>query len=272
MKSLFFISIIAFSFLNFNIATTYAGSNSENYARITRNQVYLYTLPEDKNENVLFEIPKSYFVELLSQHNDLFYKAKYIDIVGFIKIDDVLPVSTTPQNPYADNIRFRVYSSDGVNIRTEPYIKNGLETIKGSLTVLDENVIYYGKIEGEEAVKNRGTTWYYCKYKTNKESIYGYVYAGFCDMLTQITENEEISTFTNNPFFITQDEIINTQLSSNNTTKNIILTLTIIPTIIFLYLLFKPYKIKNKNPKNKSDLFIKAKTQKNQKLYDDYEL
>ena len=153
MKSLFYILIIAFLFFNSNIETTSASSNSKNYARITQNQVYLYTLPEDKYENVLFEIPKTYFVELLSQHNNLFYKAKYIDIVGFVKVDDVLPVSTAPQNPYADNIRFRVYSSDGVNVRTEPYIKNGLETIKGSLTVLDENVIYYGKIEGEEAVK-----------------------------------------------------------------------------------------------------------------------
>jgi hypothetical protein len=220
----------------------------------------------------LFEIPKSYFVELISQYDDVFYKAKYIDITGYIKINEVSPVSTAPQNPYANDITFRVYSSDGINVRTEPYTKNGLETIKGSLTVLDENVFYYGKIEGEEVIKNRGNIWYYCKYKTNKEMIYGYVYAGYCDMLTKINENNEEATYTSNPFFITQSEIINNQLTTNNSIKNTILILTTIPTILFLFLLFKPYQITKKEKQNKKSILIKPKQKENKTFYDDYEI
>lgn len=272
MKSLFIvISILLFK--SFDLSFSYAETQNKNYARILEDKVYLYSLPNEDSENILFELPKTYFVELISQYDNSFYKIKYIDITGYVKIDQVTPVSTTPQVPFLENITFRVYSSDGINVRTEPHTKNGLETIKGSLTVLDENVFYYGKVVGEEVVKNRGNTWYYCKYKTNKETIYGYVYAGFCDMLTTINNNNETLEYTNNPFFITQSEIINNHLTSNNNIKNLIIILTIIPTIVFLFLLFKPYKIINAENKKKINTLIKPKKHKrNNYYYDDYEI
>ena len=272
MKTLFIIFIFFLSFSQKELCFSFAATKTQNFARITTDSVYIYSLPDNNSKNILFEIPKSYFVELISQYDEYFYKAKYIDITGYVKINEVNPVSSAPQNPYANNITFRVYSSDGINVRTEPYTKNGLETIKGSLTVLDENVFYYGKIEGEEVIKNRGNVWYYCKYKTNKEIICGYVYAGYCDMLTKINENNETSTYTTNPFFITQSEIINTQLTTNDNIKNTILIFTTIPTIIFLFLLFKPYQITNKEKHKKNNSLIQAKNKERKNLYDDYEI
>ena len=270
MKTILILLSLLISFLSFPNNLSFAASKKQNFARITNDNTNLYSLPNNEDENILFEIPKSYFVELISQYDETFFKAKYIDIVGYVKVSEVKPVATPPQNPYAVNIRFRVYSSDGINVRTEPYTKNGLETVKGTLTVLDENVIYYGKKCGEEVVKNRGNTWFYCKYKNPKETIYGYVYAGFCDMLTTINTNNEEINYTDNPFFITQNEIINNHLKNNNS-KNLIFIFTLLPTFVFLYLLFKPSKIINKEKKSKLNALITPQT-KQRKTYDDFEL
>ena len=270
LKLLIFLSF----FLSFNsfLDEPHAYTKTKYFAKIENSETYIYSLPNDKNENKLFEIPKSYFVELLSQYNETFYKAKYLDLTGYIKINEVTPVSNTPTTPYADNITFRVYSSDGLNIRNEPSTKNGLETIKGSLTVLDENIMYYGKISGEEVVKNRGSIWYYCKYKNNHEVILGYVYAGFCDMLSPIEENKENFTICNNPFNIQNTETNSNTQHSKTDIKNLILILTIIPTLFLIFLLFKPFKIIEEENKKKVKKIFRKKNKTTKAIYNDFEL
>ena len=268
LKLLIYLSI----FLSFNgfLNQSYAYTKSKYFAKIENSETYIYSLPNDKNENKLFEIPKTYFVELLSQYNEYFYKAKYLDLTGYVKINEVSPVTNTPSNPYANNITFRVYSNDGLNIRSEPHTKNGLETIKGSLNVLDENIMYYGKISGEEVIKNRGTTWYYCKYKNDREVVLGYVYAGFCDMLSPIKENNENFTVCNNPFTTNNTEINST--TNNKDVKSLILIFTITPTLFLILLLFKPFKIIEKESKKQTKSILKRKRKTNRTLYDDFEL
>ena len=270
LKLIIFLSI----FISFNCFNNqaFAYSKSKHFARVENNETYIYSLPNDKSENMLFEIPKTYFVELISQYNETFYKAKYLDLTGYVKINEVTPVSNTPTSPYASEITFRVYSSDGINIRSEPHTKNGLETIKGSLTVLDENIMYYGKISGEEVIKNRGTTWYYCKYKNNREVIMGYVYAGFCDMLTTIEEHDEETIACDNPFINNNIEI-NTSIKSNEVNiKNLILIFTIIPTLFLIFLLFKPFKILENESKKQVNKIFKNKKKTTKTIYDDFEL
>lgn len=257
MKKLILLILLFIILLTTPIQTTFA--KNENYARIILNNTYLYSTPNTNNDNMLFELPNSYFVQLISQYDETFYKVKYIDLVGYVKISEVQPVSTTPTKPYLSDITFRVYSSDGIYIRSTPSTKNETTNIKGEVSILDENIIYYGKIDGEECVKNRGNIWYYCKYKNDNETVLGYIYAGYCDMLSEIIENDEVLTTSNNPFKTTQTAILNEQLKPSNSIKNVILILTTLPSLVLIYMLFKPSKIlNNKNKIKHKNKYIKT--------------
>ncbi|MFQ6724521.1 MAG: hypothetical protein ACLRFE_04250, partial [Clostridia bacterium] len=72
------------------------------YAQILHAGCYLYKSPVDNTNysNVYFMLENSYFVELLSDYNDEFYKAKYMDIVGYVKKSQVQCVQGTPKTPY----------------------------------------------------------------------------------------------------------------------------------------------------------------------------
>ena len=102
----------------------YASSSTTYYARILFEQVYFYKTPSDINEisNIYFELPKTYFVELLSKHGD-FYEARYLNFKGYVKKDSVQAISTTPVNPFLDNITFRVYAELSQSLRTSPNLQ-----------------------------------------------------------------------------------------------------------------------------------------------------
>ena len=62
----------------------YIYASGEFYGRILSTNIYLYSSPSssDDNQNQIFMLPITYFVKLLGDENDLYYKAEYKGIFG----------------------------------------------------------------------------------------------------------------------------------------------------------------------------------------------
>ena len=70
-----------------SILPTYASTYDTYFARVMYDDVFLYKTPVDISsyENVMFVIPKTYFVELTEEAGTDFYKANYLDFTGYVK-------------------------------------------------------------------------------------------------------------------------------------------------------------------------------------------
>lgn len=249
----------------------YAEESTKHYARIKNMGVYLYKTENQTydNSNIMFLLENTYFVELLEDTNDTFYKAKYLNAIGYVKKTDVQCVRGTPLNPYATNISFRVFAQNGINIRNTPQSSKGLSNTIGTIPYLESNITYYGKITGEEAIPFRGNTWYYCSYVKNGVETMGYVYSGYCDLLSTINLNLEVLEEIDKPEFTKQTSAIisdddnekGTILPGVSRTNEILIIVAVcIPGFIIIYLLFKPSlksNTENKKTKNKKlDYFV----------------
>lgn len=217
-----------------NSLTTYA------YARVENSSTYFYSFPQRNiSDNALFVIPESYFVLLLSNFNDYFYKAQYRDLVGYVLKDEVSPVAETPENPFLENFTFWVFSSDGRNVYSTPSSINGTVTTRVDL---HQQANFYGAISGEEMVSERGTTWYYC----NVNDTFGYLYEGLCDTSSTVSLNTEVVTYVSNPFE-DDDSYLYNLVEMTSGLKILVLFLLIFPALFLIYLLFKPFKLEQKS-------------------------
>lgn len=237
-------------FCNANIGTTTFADNIY-YGRATASGIYFYSTPEittDKN-NRIFEIPETYFVLLLGDENDLFYRAKYNDIYGFVLKNEVSCIQGTPQKPYVTNATFRVFTPNGANLRSSPNQTLGTTNLITSIPFLETNLMYYGRCEGEEAISYKGNIWYYCKYVSQNQEYFGYIYSPLCDLLTNIVQNDEVFEYVTPNFSKPSDESPNKvdYLSISNPWQIIIIVLVCLPCILIIYFLFKPTSIATKS-------------------------
>ncbi len=214
------------------------------YAQVQNDNTHLYKSNSSTSiTNAYFAIPNSYFVLIISNMDEVFYKVQYKDIVGYVIKSQVIPVAETPVNPYLKNVTFRVYSSDGTNVLSSPVNTANAHTTQ-TINVLEE-VEYYGQIIGDELIENRGNVWYYCKTKNNN---YGYLYKGLSDNLSLITQNTENVTPISYPFNDEDNSYLYNLVDMSIWLKIIIIVLVSLPCVGIFYLLFKPI---NKNKKQK---------------------
>ena len=219
------------------------------YARVKGGNVKLYKTPSaiDDYSNIHFVIPETYFVELLDYETEEFFSARYLDSYGYVKISDVQCVAGVPQNPFAAKASFRVFSPNGLELRSSPSQSDGLNVV-ANINYLETNLQYYGKITGEEAIVYKGTEWYFCKYTKNGQEQKGYVYSVFCDLLTTISSNTEILEYVDQPTFETEDtstapEGTPSISSLPSITQVLIIIAICIPCVLIIYLLFRPTRL-----------------------------
>jgi len=144
------------------------------FARIFDDNIYLYKTPNNTvSDNIYFVLQPTYFVELLEEANSTFYKAKYLDIEGYVKKNEVQVVATPPRTPYANNINFRIFNNSSQIMRTIPSASGGNSTQVCFLPLFSQDAQFYGYIEGESAIPQRTNIWYFCKYTLDK-TYYGY--------------------------------------------------------------------------------------------------
>ena len=222
----------------------YAIKTETIYARVLFEQTYLYKTPTENNsiENIYFELPKTYFVEILNKEND-FYFVRYSSFKGYVKKDTIQAVNETPQMPFLININFRVYAQMSENLWSMPTSENPSNII-AKIPPLTENIEYIGKITGECLIEDRTNIWYFCKFSSDRD-YYGYVYSDFCDKMPLIANNTEQLTYINNPTFEENVETINA-IPENNKAVGIIIAILSVPATIFVLMVLKGSKIIHK--------------------------
>lgn len=245
--------------------TAEAESQTTYFARINSTESYLYSTPSTETDSIIFKLPATYYVELTGNADDsenAFYTANYNGINGYVQKSDVTPVQGYPINPFASNLSFRVFVPSGTDLRSTPSATTPFNILT-SLPYMTTNLIYYGTKAGEEVISQRGNEWYFCKYIGQTTEYLGYVYAGFCDLLPPITENQETLPQVNSEIFIPTNASQSTSQAAPKLSKEIQAVLIIcvtIPCILIIYLLFKPTKLtlgdrKTKKPAKKADYY-----------------
>lgn len=231
------------------------------WAKITKANVALYSSPLATDSNVKFYLEQSYYVKLLENEHDGFYKAEYFDEVGYVLKSDLVFVEGSPITPYPTNISFRVFSLGGLNMRSSPIESQGPFNIITTIQFLENNLVYYGKVNGEEAVAHKGTIWYYAKYlqPNSQTQPKGYLYSVFCDMLSVITVNTEQLTLIDEPNFGDIEKTPNLLSSLPQYLQITIVFAICLPCILIIYFLFKPTKISIDNGNRKKKKIKKLK-------------
>ena len=221
-------------------------ANSTNgYALVKNNNCYLYKYIVENPlfSNKYFLLEKTYYVKVIENADENFYKVEYNDITGYVKKNEIEFVKETPENPFLENITFDIYSGSSVELRNEPSTQGGVGSIITTIPAGQKNLFYYGKIAGEESIKGLGNIWYYCSYTlSNGVSVKGYVYSPLTINLSAINENNEQLTTVSVKNYVP----INSLLYLNLSTKNIIIILLSIPSLFVVYLFVKPTKILKK--------------------------
>lgn len=252
-KYYFALLLIAVFCLLISATKTYKASNAQAsykltsyvYARAEKEGAFLYKTPSVVQEdNIYFEIPKSYFVLLISNFTTDFYKAQYRDMVGYVLKNTVSPVKEKPQTPYLTNITFRVFSSDGLEMLSSPFPSINKVIVQN--VELYKSIDYYGSCYGDEYVEGRGNIWYYCKDEKS-----GYLYKGLCDNLSPIPLNTELTTTIENPFETGDNDYLYALVDLSIEMKIILVIVVCAPSILIVYMLFKPFRIKKKMTKNR---------------------
>lgn len=226
---IFFSLIISVSVFNCT-STVYA--KSPTFAQIKNSNTYIYKSAElnESISNKLCLVENSYFVKIINNFNNDFYKVEYNGITGYVKKENLVLVSGTPVNPYPNNIYFNI-NNTSCYLRSSPKIK---DTINNTICIVPagtKSLRYIGKIIGEEAIDFNGTIWYL----TEVNGTTGYVYSAYTNSITTIGENTEtISLFTGYDYSKVNP--------LSNTTCIFVILITIIPFLIILFLIYLPRK------------------------------
>ena len=241
---------ISASFSTFTYAETEYVASSPQYARVKSANVKLYKTATEVEDysNYYFFIPETYFVELTGYENEKFFCARYLDVVGYVKISEVQCVAGLPQKPFASQMSFRIFIPSGIELRSSPTQSEGLNALS-NINFLETNLQYYGTANGEEAISYKGNVWYYCKYFKADTELQGYVYSAYCDLLSTLQPNTEVLEYVDEPTFQTKDtsaDPANTDASISklpSTTQILIIVAICVPCILIIYLIFRPTKI-----------------------------
>lgn len=279
--AMFYLFVLSFFYQqkNFFIKAN-ASYTTYTYAQVKSDDTYLYKTPDNVYlQNAYFALPNTYFVMLLKNYDEYFYKVQYRDLVGYVLRNKVMPVKEKPKTPYLQNITFRVFSSDGTKVYTSPFDTQNQNPI--NQVEVYQTLDYYGFILGDEYIKDRGLTWYFAKSLTNttqnlansKNQISGYFYSGLCDSLPIIPPNTESVTPNNNLLLEEDTSFLFNLIDLSPFLKVLLVVLISLPCVGLIFLLFYPFKIqKDKLKNNCKNKFsrtknTKSKDSKNQKTY-----
>lgn len=226
-----------------------ADTNLSYYAKITNN-AYFYK--EANDTTPLFQVPNSYFVLLTGDAGEDFYSAKYGNCLGFVKKTEVTPMDGTPEKPYATIFNFRVTSMSGLALMSEATFESE-ELI--TVDFLEDDLFFYGNLQGQEFFSNSTDIWHYCSYTKNNKNYYGYLFSYYCDFETSITDNKEYFDEITGTLVFTVSPEINSGMS--DTVKALIVLGIAITLLIICYFFIAPSKNKNRTkiPRRKRDYY-----------------
>ena len=237
-----FVSIFTVKQTQTKVASTTATSG---YAQIVTNDCYL--LKNANQDSKYFLLEQSYFVKVTEDFDDVFFKVNYLEFDGFVEKSKVSFVEEYPDTPFLSGITFDIYSLGNVCMRSSPITLNDDSNILCTIPQNTKDLLYYGKISGEEAIDGLGNIWYYSAYQDEDNNVYkGYIYAPLVTNLSNITTSDQVVTFVDVVGFTPVDNLLYLNLS----TKNMLIVITALPCIAVVLLMIVPSKIKQKEELN----------------------
>lgn len=216
-------------------STTYAASEKAYYAKVLSDNVFLYSSANEDEDCRIFTIPNSYFVLLIGESGN-YYHAKYSGVMGYVKKSDVTPMDGVPVCPFASQ-SFRAFSQNGLDVYSSP--RASASTL-GKLSFLQDDILLYGTIYGDELFPKSTNTWFYCSYNNGSESVNGYVFSYYCDNLSLASENMEYFSEITTPLSFGDNLPAGGGLS--DTAIAMIVLGVSLPCLIILYLILSPKK------------------------------
>src|SRR5690554_7202741 len=144
--NLILLLLISFCFVPKSSVTAF--SNSATYARVKANNTHLYRTAHinESLENKWCLLPQTFFVKILDNFNDIFYKVEYKSIVGYVKKEHVNLVNEIPINPYPPQTIFALKPTIGAHLRVVPKQNSSLSNTVATIPQGTTNLIYLGKI------------------------------------------------------------------------------------------------------------------------------
>lgn len=244
MKRFFTIAVVLlFVFLSiFTIKTTQTKSvsttnSTSGYAKILTNDCYLLDSPNESSH--LFLLEQSYFVKVVEVYDSIFYKIKYLEFDGYVEKSKVGFVEEYPKEPFLTGITFDIYDLANVCMRSSAKTIPTDSNILCTINVSTKDLTYYGKCVGEEAMSGLGNVWYYCAFEDENGKVFkGYIYSPLTRNLSAIASSTENLSLVNVTNFVPVDNLLYLNLS----TKNMLIVVTIIPTLFVAILLTKNSK------------------------------
>lgn len=252
MKKFILISILLFLIIQIfpTNQITNVEAEQKSYARIETSGSYLYktATSNPKTNNIWCELEKTYFVQILNDYNDNFYKVSYNSIIGFAKKSDLNVVLSTPLMPYPSGININIKNTSGCYLRSSPISKTSTNNIISTLNKGTKNILFIGYIHGDENVDLKGNVWYLVKF----ENEIGYIFSDFVENKVTIYPNlEEINLLNNNLSATLLNPI-------SNSTTLLLIVIILLPCLVILLVMFLPKKATaNIRKKNKQVKEIK---------------
>lgn len=152
MKKLVVLCLLAL-FVCADFAPAYALGESSEWARVVKDNVYLYA--EQESNKQMFILEKSYYVQILDSDEKMLHvsvmqnDANFPQITGYVRSADVELCATQPLAPYYPAIRLTV-TADSAALRLSP-------STSASVVITATNtqkVSYYGRVKNDR-------DWYY---------------------------------------------------------------------------------------------------------------
>ena len=182
------------NFSNLSAAPAFAQSSLE-FAKVKSGCILYKTenTASDDFQNMYFEIPESYFVNIISRPKQNIFKVKYGDFIGFIDVAFASIVSFTPKTPTLSGITFSIKSEAGTQLRNSPDAQNS-NNILTNIPANAQGLTYIAKLAAERPTGGTSDVWYYAIYSPQNSPTsvyYGYVYSERTENLTVIPANIE---------------------------------------------------------------------------------
>lgn len=216
-------------------------------------------------ENVLFQIPETYFVIILETVNDNCFKVQYDKYIGYVDSSTVTVATFIPILKTLTNITFDIKSTSGTQIWQYPTPKSNICTTVSAGT---KNITYIAYTYGTVPTGGESNIWYYVYYTpdSNSTNVYeGYIYSENTTNLSEIVANTET-----NPEVIENEKGSDKLIFISSTLKTIVITIVAVPIILFfaiiLYKIIKKIKNNTKYAKNqnKAEMDFSEENDKNQ--------
>ena len=228
-------------------------------------------ISDSSYRNVIFIIPSSYFVTVLSEVNTMITKVQYKNKIGYVSADSVTKVSFVPVSPTLEGVSFDISEDVGTQIRSSPVADNTSNVLK-IIPAGTVDISYTATILGDIPTGGSSNVWYYATYTpiSDPTSVYeGYVYSEKTYNLTEIPKNLEDDLKPSEEISEEDEEI---GFTINDTIKVVLIVLICVPIVLVFVLLVAHNKRNKKDKEVEQEYknFVKKEEEKTQK-YDNFQ-